>query len=99
MMGKLITREFALGLESPKHRFPWARNPWNVEHIPGGSSSGSGVALAAGMLHGATGSDTGGSHPGAGAFSGVTGLQPTHTRARRGRVRTLSWYRLHPAPN
>src|SRR5687768_17316989 len=47
MLGKLITHEFAFGIQFPGHRFAAARNPWNVEHIPGGSSSGSGAALAA----------------------------------------------------
>jgi aspartyl-tRNA(Asn)/glutamyl-tRNA(Gln) amidotransferase subunit A len=42
LLGKLITHEFAFGLQLPGHRFPPARNPWNLAHIPGGSSSGSG---------------------------------------------------------
>ena len=46
MLGKLITHEFAFGLQFPGHRFAPARNPWNTAHIPGGSSSGSGAALA-----------------------------------------------------
>src|SRR5262249_53297159 len=53
MLGKLITHEFAFGIQFPGHRFPAARNPWNRDHIPGGSSSGSGAALAAGLVHGA----------------------------------------------
>ena len=80
MMGKLITHEFAFGLQFPGHRFPAARNPWNTDHIPGGSSSGSGAALAAGFIHGATGSDTGGSIRGPAAFCGVAGLKPTYGR-------------------
>src|SRR5262252_3970823 len=52
MLGKLITHEFAFGLQFPGHRFPHARNPWNLDHIPGGSSSGSGAALAAGLVAG-----------------------------------------------
>src|SRR5581483_9726825 len=47
MLGKLSTHEFALGLQPPGHLLKPARNPWNVEHVPGGSSSGSGAALAA----------------------------------------------------
>ena len=50
LLGKLITHEFAFGLQLPGHRFQPARNPWNLEHIPGGSSSGSGAALAAGLV-------------------------------------------------
>src|SRR5262249_25135321 len=98
MMGKLITHEFAFGLQWPKHRFPWARNPWTLEHIPGGSSSGSGAALAAGMLHGATGSDTGGSIRGPAAFCGITGLKPTYGRVSRAGVMTLSWTLDHTGP-
>jgi aspartyl-tRNA(Asn)/glutamyl-tRNA(Gln) amidotransferase subunit A len=80
MLGKLITHEFAFGLQFPGHRFPHARNPWNPAHIPGGSSSGSGAALAAGLVHGATGSDTGGSIRGPAAFCGIVGLKPTYGR-------------------
>src|SRR5262249_21088588 len=68
MLGKLITHEFAMGIQLPGHRFPAAANPWNVQHMPGGSSSGSGAALAAGLLAGATGSGTGGARPGAAAL-------------------------------
>src|SRR2546427_73135 len=50
MLGKLITHEFAFGLQFPGHRFQPARNPWSLEHMPGGSSSGSAAALAAGYL-------------------------------------------------
>jgi aspartyl-tRNA(Asn)/glutamyl-tRNA(Gln) amidotransferase subunit A len=46
MMGKLITHEFAMGIQFPGHRFPAAANPWNVQHMPGGSSSGSCPAMA-----------------------------------------------------
>ena len=98
MMGKLITHEFAFGLQWPGHRFPAARNPWNPEHIPGGSSSGSGAALSAGFVHGATGSDTGGSIRGPAAFCGITGLKPTYGRASRAGVMTLSWTLDHTGP-
>ena len=98
MLGKLITHEFAFGLQFPGHRFPAARNPWNVDHIPGGSSSGTGAALAAGMLQGATGSDTGGSIRGPAAFCGVTGIKPTYGRASRAGVMTLSWTLDHTGP-
>ena len=74
MLGKLITHEFAFGIQFPGHRFPPARNPWNVDHIPGGSSSGSGAALAAGLTVGSLGSDTGGSIRGPAAFCGIAGL-------------------------
>src|ERR671925_518820 len=79
LLGKLITHEFAFGLQLPGHRFQPARNPWNLDHIPGGSSSGSGAALAAGLVMGATGSDTGGSIRGPAAFCGIVGLKPTYS--------------------
>src|SRR6266478_8198711 len=97
-LGKLITHEFAFGLQFPGHRFPPAKNPWNLDHIPGGSSSGSGAALAAGLLHGATGSDTGGSIRGPAAFCGITGLKPTYGRVSRAGVMTLSWTLDHTGP-
>jgi aspartyl-tRNA(Asn)/glutamyl-tRNA(Gln) amidotransferase subunit A len=98
LLGKLITHEFAFGLQLPGHRFPPARNPWNLEHIPGGSSSGSGAALAAGLVVGATGSDTGGSIRGPAAFCGIVGLKPTYGRVSRHGVLTLSWTLDHAGP-
>ncbi len=98
MLGKLITHEFAFGLQFPGHRFPHARNPWNLEHIPGGSSSGSGAALAAGLVHGATGSDTGGSIRGPASFCGIVGLKPTYGRCSRAGVLSLSWTLDHTGP-
>jgi len=61
LMGKLSTHEFAMG--GPSFDLPWppARNPWNPEHFTAGSSSGTGAAVASGMILGGTGSDTGGS--------------------------------------
>jgi aspartyl-tRNA(Asn)/glutamyl-tRNA(Gln) amidotransferase subunit A len=98
LLGKLITHEFAFGIQFPGHRFPAARNPWNVNHIPGGSSSGSGAALAAGLVHGATGSDTGGSIRGPASFCGIVGLKPTYGRSSRAGVLTLSWTLDHTGP-
>jgi aspartyl-tRNA(Asn)/glutamyl-tRNA(Gln) amidotransferase subunit A len=98
LLGKLITHEFALGIQFPGHRFPAARNPWNLDHIPGGSSSGSGAALAAGLVAGATGSDTGGSIRGPAAFCGIVGLKPTYGRSSRAGVLTLSWTLDHTGP-
>jgi aspartyl-tRNA(Asn)/glutamyl-tRNA(Gln) amidotransferase subunit A len=98
MMGKLITHEFAMGIQLPGHRFPAAKNPWNLEHMPGGSSSGSGAALAAGLLAGATGSDTGGSIRGPAAFCAIAGLKPTYGRVSRAGVVTLSWTLDHTGP-
>jgi aspartyl-tRNA(Asn)/glutamyl-tRNA(Gln) amidotransferase subunit A len=98
LLGKLITHEFAFGLQLPGHRFLPARNPWNIAHIPGGSSSGSGAALAAGLVVGATGSDTGGSIRGPAAFCGIVGLKPTYGRVSRAGVLTLSWTLDHTGP-
>ena len=98
MLGKLITHEFAWGIQSPGHRFKPARNPWNPDRVPGGSSSGSGVALAAGMCVGALGSDTGGSIRGPASFCGVAGLKPTYGRCSRAGVVTLSWTLDHAGP-
>lgn len=98
MLGKLITHEFAFGIQFPGHRFPPARNPWNPEHIPGGSSSGSGAALAAGLTVGSLGSDTGGSIRGPAAFCGIVGLKPTYGRVSRAGVVTLSWTLDHTGP-
>ena len=61
LLGKLGMHEFAFGGPSVDAPFPAVRNPWNTDHVPGGSSSGSGAALAAGLCYGALGSDTGGS--------------------------------------
>ena len=98
MFGKLITHEFAFGLQFPGHRFPAARNPWNLDHIPGGSSSGSGAALAGGMVFGSLGSDTGGSIRGPASFCGIAGLKPTYGRCSRAGVVTLSWTLDHTGP-
>jgi aspartyl-tRNA(Asn)/glutamyl-tRNA(Gln) amidotransferase subunit A len=98
MLGKLITHEFAFGIQFPGHRFAPARNPWNLDHIPGGSSSGSGAALAAGLTVGALGSDTGGSIRGPAAFCGIAGIKPTYGRASRAGVLTLSWTLDHTGP-
>jgi aspartyl-tRNA(Asn)/glutamyl-tRNA(Gln) amidotransferase subunit A len=98
LLGKLITHEFAFGLQLPGHRFLPARNPWNTAHIPGGSSSGSGAALAAGLVVGATGSDTGGSIRGPAAFCGIVGLKPTYGRVSRAGVLSLSWTLDHTGP-
>ncbi|MBI3514539.1 MAG: amidase [Proteobacteria bacterium] len=85
LMGKLATFEFALG--GPSWDLPWppALNPWNTAYLPGGSSSGSGAALAAGFVAGALGTDTGGSVRWPAAVCGIVGLKPTYGRiSRRG---------------
>ncbi|MBV8457345.1 MAG: amidase, partial [Acetobacteraceae bacterium] len=91
LVGKLGTHEFAIG--GPSFDLPWpvARNPWNTEHVTGGSSSGSGAAIAGGMLRMATGSDTGGSIRGPAAWCGTAGIKPTYGRVSRRGVFPLSW--------
>lgn len=78
LMGKLATHEFAHG--GPSFDLPWppARNPWNTAHFTGGSSSGSAAAVAAGLVLGALGSDTGGSIRTPASYCGVVGLKPTY---------------------
>src|SRR3989442_9063303 len=98
MLGKLTTHEFAFGIQFPGHRFLPARNPWDLDHIPGGSSSGSGAALAAGLTVGALGSDTGGAIRGPAAFCGIVGLKPTYGPVSRAGVVTLSWTLDHTRP-
>ncbi|MCY4589073.1 MAG: amidase [Alphaproteobacteria bacterium] len=80
MVGKATLHEFAFGIRSDNTVSPQCRNPWNPKRVPGGSSGGSGAAVAAGFCVGALGSDTGGSVRLPAAINGVTGLRPTHGR-------------------
>lgn len=89
-MGKLSTHEFATGTPSPELPFPNARNPWNGEYFAGGSSSGSGVAVASGMVPLAMGTDTGGSIRLPAAYCGIVGLKPTYGRLSRHGIVPLS---------
>ncbi len=98
LLGKLATHEFALGGPSFDLPFPPARNPWNLEHMPGGSSSGSAAAVAAGILRMATGSDTGGSIRGPACYCGIVGLKPTYGRVSRRGVFPLSYSLDHCGP-
>jgi aspartyl-tRNA(Asn)/glutamyl-tRNA(Gln) amidotransferase subunit A len=77
MLGKLTTHEFAIG--GPAFDLPWppARNPWNADRFTGGSSSGAGAAVAAGLVLGALGSDSAGSIRMPAAYCGIAGLKPT----------------------
>jgi len=98
LLGKLAMHEFAAGKPGTDLPFPPARNPWNLDHIPGGSSSGSGAALAAGLCFGAMGSDTGGSIRGPASFCGIAGIKPTFGRVSRRGVVPLSWSYDHAGP-
>ena len=97
LLGKLAMHEFALG--GPKTSlFDQAVNPWNLDHVTGGSSSGSGAAIAAGLAMGSLGSDTGGSIRGPAALCGIVGLKPTYGRVSRYGVLPLSWSLDHVGP-
>jgi aspartyl-tRNA(Asn)/glutamyl-tRNA(Gln) amidotransferase subunit A len=98
LLGKLAMHEFALGGPDPSCGFPLARNPWNLDHIPGGSSSGSGTAVAAGLCMGSLGSCTGGSIRGPAAYCSIVGLKPTYSRVSRYGVVPLSWTLDHCGP-
>lgn len=98
LLGKLGTFEFAIGGPSFDLPFPPARNPWNPDHFTGGSSSGSGAAVASGMVRMAMGSDTGGSIRGPAAFCGTVGLKPTYGRVSRRGVLPLAYSLDHCGP-
>jgi len=98
LLGKLATHEFAIGGPSFDLPFPPSRNPWNVEHVTGGSSSGSATAIAARMVRMAMGSDTGGSIRGPAAWCGLAGIKPTYGRISRRGVFPLSWTLDHCGP-
>lgn len=97
-MGKLSTHEFALG--GPSYDLPWppAVNPWGGAHFPGGSSSGSGVALASGMLPAALGTDTGGSVRNPASMCSIVGMKATYGRVSRRGVFPLSYSMDHVGP-
>ena len=98
LLGKLGMHEFAFGGPSVDAPFPAVRNPWNTAHIPGGSSSGSGAALSAGLCLGSLGSDTGGSIRTPSSHCGVVGMKPTYGRVSRRGVVPLSWSLDHAGP-
>jgi len=98
LLGKLGMHEFAFGGPSIDAPFPAVRNPWNTAHIPGGSSSGPGAALAAGLCYGALGSDTGGSIRTPSSHCAVVGIKPTYGRVSRFGVVPLSWSLDHAGP-
>ncbi|HJU15480.1 MAG TPA: amidase [Stellaceae bacterium] len=98
ILGKLSTHEFAIG--GPSFDLPWppARNPWNPDHHPGGSSSGSGAGVAAGLFPLALGSDTGGSVRNPASACGIVGLKPTYGLVSRRGVFPLSFTLDHVGP-
>ena len=98
LLGKLATHEMAHA--GPSFDLPWppARNPWNLAHFTGGSSTGSGAAVAAGLLPVALGSDTGGSIRGPASHCGVVGVVPTFGLVSRAGVITNSYTFDHCGP-
>jgi aspartyl-tRNA(Asn)/glutamyl-tRNA(Gln) amidotransferase subunit A len=93
ILGKTTTHEFAFSVFTPP-----TRNPWNLDHVPGGSSGGSGAAVAAEMVFAAIGTDTGGSIRIPAACCGVVGLKPTYGRVPKSGVIPLSWSLDHVGP-
>src|SRR5262245_42235810 len=83
ILGKLVLHEFAIGFPDPATGLRFARNPWDLSRIPGGSSSGTGAALAASLILGGLGTDTGGSIRGPASFCGISGLKPTYGRVSK----------------
>ncbi len=91
-MGRLTMVEFAMGPHGWNPNYPApCRNPWNADHIPCGSSSGSGVAVAARLVHGSLGSDTGGSVRCPAAVTGVVGMLPSQGRVSRHGMMPMSF--------
>ncbi|GJE13873.1 amidase [Methylobacterium longum] len=93
ILGKLRMHEFAWGMVSPP-----TRNPWDLARVPGGSSGGSGAAVAARLCPAALGSDTGGSIRIPAALCGVVGLKPTFGRIGRSGIVPHSWSLDHAGP-
>lgn len=91
LLGKVHTMEFACG-DSP------TRNPWNTDHSPGGSSSGTGASVAAGLAYMGTGTDTGGSIRFPAAYCGIVGMKPTYGRVSRYGIFPLGWSLDHAGP-
>jgi len=91
MMGKLH-------MSSLPDELPLPRNPWNTEHITGGSSTGSGAAVAGGLCLGSLGEDTAGSIRNPAAFCGIAGLKATYGRVSRYGLAPLSWSLDHCGP-
>ena len=93
ILGKVTTHEFAFGFDSQP-----TRNAWKLDHIPSGSSGGSGAAIAVGLCYAATGSDTGGSIRAPAAANGIAGIKPTYGRVSKAGVAVLSWSLDHAGP-
>jgi aspartyl-tRNA(Asn)/glutamyl-tRNA(Gln) amidotransferase subunit A len=97
-LGKLNLHEIALGVTNNNPHFGACHNPWALDHSPGGSSGGSGAALAAELCLGSLGSDTGGSIRIPASLCGIVGLKPTYGRVSLRGVMPLSWNLDHAGP-
>ena len=98
IIGKTNLHEFAFGITTNNPHFGPTRNPWDLNRIPGGSSGGSGAAIAASMCIAATGTDTGGSIRIPAFFCGIVGLKPTFGRVSKAGVVVLAWSLDHTGP-
>ncbi len=98
ILGTLNLHEIALGATGINPHTGPARNPWNTGHITGGSSSGAGAGVAAGLFFAGMGTDTGGSIRIPAALCGVTGIKPTFGRVSRRGLLPLSWSLDHAGP-
>ena len=98
LLGKLATHEYAFGVTTNNPHWGPTRNPWDTTRIPGGSSGGSGAAVAARMACGAIGTDTGGSIRMPAAVCGVVGLKPTYGRVSKTGVFPMSYLFDHVGP-
>ena len=98
LLGKTALHEFAYGISNDNPHFGPTRNPWNPERVSGGSSGGSGVAVAAGMCYAALGTDTGGSIRIPASFCGIAGLKPTLGRVSLRNIQPLGYTLDHAGP-
>ncbi|MBI3680325.1 MAG: amidase [Acidobacteria bacterium] len=98
LLGKLNMHEFAIGGTTVVSYFGPVKNPWKLAHHPGGSSGGSGAAVASQMCYGALGTDTGGSIRGPAAYCGIAGLKPTYGRVSIRGVIPMCWSLDHVGP-
>jgi aspartyl-tRNA(Asn)/glutamyl-tRNA(Gln) amidotransferase subunit A len=98
LIGKTTTHEFADGGPSFDLPAPPARNPWNPEHFTAGSSSGTGAGVAAGLMLGGIGTDTGGSIRGPAALCGIAGIKPTYGLVSRAGVAPAAFSLDHIGP-
>jgi aspartyl-tRNA(Asn)/glutamyl-tRNA(Gln) amidotransferase subunit A len=98
MLGKLNLHEWAMGGTNVNEYYPTPRNPWDLERVTGGSSGGSGAALAAGYCYGSLGTDTRGSIRIPAALNGITGIKPTWGRVSIRGIVPLNWSLDHSGP-